>query len=242
MRATTILSTALTFAVSVTAQTTAPGYFTNFSSIPNNYTFSFGQRYAVLNLDLINGLVGSVSSTSEGAAWINSTATWINAVHAQKPPPLSIFTRIYSINALNPDIAGGFTQTFAGLKPGTMNQSATELYPAFTPLPDYDVVLSKVRYYAGTGNELELILSSQKIETVILSGIRTSGVILSTVYRLFDLNYNVYVIGENAIETPPNGLEVDKAIKQGVISKLPATVITLTQGLAALKRSGPAIY
>lgn len=49
-----------------------------------------------------------------------------------------------------------------------MNQSATELYPAFTPLPDYDVVLSKVRYYAGTGNELELILSSQKIETVIL--------------------------------------------------------------------------
>lgn len=47
---------------------------------------------------------------------------------------------------------------------------------------------------------------------------------------------------EDAIETPPNGLEVDMAIKQAIIPKLPATVITLTQALAALKRSGPAIY
>ncbi|QDS76959.1 hypothetical protein FKW77_005332 [Venturia effusa] len=242
MRVQTVLSTTFAFVISVVAQSSAPGYFTNFSSIPNNDTFSFGQHYAVLNLDLINGLVGSISSTPEGSAWINNTATWINAVHAQKPPPLSIFTRIYSINSRNVDIAGGFTQTFAGLRPGTMNETATDLYPAFTPLRDYDVVLQKIRYYAGTANELELILSSQKIDTVVISGIRTSGVVLSTVYRLFDLNYNVYVIGENSIETPPNGLQVDTAIKQGVIPKLPATVITLAQALAALTRSGPAIY
>lgn len=198
MRSITIISSAFAFAVSVTAQT-APGYFTNFSSIPNNTTFSFGQHYAVLNLDLINGLVGSISSTSEGIAWINSTATWINAVHAQKPPPLSIFTRIYSINALNPDIAGGFTQTFAGLKPGTMNQSATELYPAFTPLSDYDVVLSKVRYYAGTANELELILSSQKIDTVILVSLHihcfspmTANEVISLVLGLLVLSLAQY--------------------------------------------------
>lgn len=167
MRPTTILSTALAFAISVTAQS-VPGYLTNFSSIPNNTTFSFGQHYAVLNLDMINGLVSSISSTSQGIAWINNTATWIDAVHAQTPPPLSIFTRIYSVNALNPDIAGGFTQAFAGLKPGTMNESATEIYSAFTPLSGYDVVLSKVRYYAGTANELELILSSQIIDTVVI--------------------------------------------------------------------------
>lgn len=117
---------------------------------------------------MINGLVSSISSTSQGIAWINNTATWIDAVHAQTPPPLSIFTRIYSVNALNPDIAGGFTQAFAGLKPGTMNESATEIYSAFTPLSGYDVVLSKVRYYAGTANELELILSSQIIDTVVI--------------------------------------------------------------------------
>jgi hypothetical protein len=46
----------------------------------------------------------------------------------------------------------------------------------------------------------------------------------------------------DSIETPPNGLEVDMAIKQGVIPKLPATVITLSQALAALKRSESAVY
>lgn len=169
MRPTTLLNTTLALTISTTAQP-APGYLTNTSSIPTNTTFTFGQNYAVLNLDLINGLVASVSNTPQGKAWINSTATWINTVHAQSPPPLSIFTRIYSVNALNPDIAGGFAQTYAGLKPGTMNQSSTELHAAFTPLSDYDVVLSKIRYYAGTANELELILSSRKIDTVILVG------------------------------------------------------------------------
>jgi nicotinamidase-related amidase len=215
MRLTSLLSTTLAFAISASAQR-APGYFTNFSSIPNNDTFSFGQHYAVLNLDLINGLVASVASTSEGKTWINNTATWINAVHAQNPPPLSFFSRIYSINALNPDIAGGFAQVFAGLKPGTIDENATMIYPAFSPSSN-DVVVQKIRYYAGTANELELILASQKIDTVIIvrfprslfrnsinanifvyqSGIRTSGVVLSTTYRLFDLNYNVYVIGDS---------------------------------------------
>jgi hypothetical protein len=167
----TIFSIALAFAGSATAQG-APGYFTGFSSVPSNTTISFGKNYAVLNLDLINGLVGSVASTPQGAAWINSTATWIDAVHAQNPPPLSIFTRITSVNALNPDVAGGFMQAFAGLAPGTANETATMIYPAFTP-SGHDVVLSKIRYYAGTANPLELILSSQKIDTVVL--VRKSG-------------------------------------------------------------------
>jgi nicotinamidase-related amidase len=38
---------------------------------------------------------------------------------------------------------------------------------------------------------LEEILSTQGIDTVILSGLRTSGVITATAYRLFDLDYKV---------------------------------------------------
>jgi len=48
-----------------------------------------------------------------------------------------------------------------------------------------------VASYAGAGNGLEEILRAQQIDTVIMSGIRTSGVILSTAYRLFDLDYKV---------------------------------------------------
>lgn len=71
------------------------------------------------------------------------------------------------------------------------------------------------------------------------SGVRTSGVILSTAYRLFDLNYNVFVISDNVIESAPdNG--INKAILEGIIPKLPANVISLQQALGALSRSGPA--
>jgi nicotinamidase-related amidase len=55
------------------------------------------------------------------------------------------------------------------------------------------VVLQKKRYYASTSNPLEEIYGAQSIDTVILSGIRTSGIILCTAYRLFDLDYNVKV-------------------------------------------------
>lgn len=71
---------------------------------------------------------------------------------------------------------------------------------------------------------------------------RTTGVILSTVYRLIDLDYNVYVITDNVIETPPNTDNLDQTIKEGVFPKLGADVIGLDQAIAALARSGPAVY
>jgi len=119
---------------------------------------------------MINGLVGSISSTAAGQAWINSCALWINATHAQNPPPLSIFTRIYFANTRKPEIGPQtpFGAVAAALGNATSASPQSQLYPAFIELPDYDVDLQKTRYYAGAGNELEEILSSQLIDTVIL--------------------------------------------------------------------------
>lgn len=72
--------------------------------------------------------------------------------------------------------------------------------------------------------------------------------ISSTAYRLFDLNYNVFVISNNTIESTSDlpgvssALAIDTAVKQGMIPKLPANVITVEQAIAALERSGPAIF
>lgn len=191
---------------------------------------------------MINALTDSVSSTSQGSAWINSTTAWISAVHSQKPTPLSIYTRIYFSSSQRPEIGSTtpFAAAIGALGNVTRADTAGQIYPAFKHDNINDVVLQKTRYYAGAGNPLEEILSSQGIDTVILSGIRTSGVIVSTAYRLFDLNYNVYVISGNVIESPP-----DDGISEGIfnaISKLPANVITLDQAVAALGRSGPAVY
>lgn len=230
--------------------TTSPGY-TCFphcisSTIPSNEssTLSFGKHYAVLNLDLIPGILGTTPDTPAGQIFVNSTASWIDAVHRQTPPPLSIFTRIYFSNARQPEIGpqSPFAQVSSTL--GTSSDPNTEIYSAFhVDEAAGDVVLQKTRYYAGAGNGLEEILRAQQIDTVVLSGVRTSGVILNTVYQLYNLDYKVYVIANNTIETAPDqGSAINTAILEGVIPKLPADVITLEQALAALKRSGPAVY
>ena len=113
-------------------------------------------------------------------------------MHSQTPPPLSIFTRIYYSNARKPEIGPTTPFAAAGSALRTSSDPLTEIYPAFHVNESVgDVVLTKTRYYAGTGNPLEEILRAQGIDTVILSGIRTSGVIISTAQRLFDLDYKV---------------------------------------------------
>lgn len=183
-----------------TSSSNAPGYDCHPTCIPSTIpanetsTLSFGRHYAVLNLDLINFLVEPLANTSGGAAFISNTAKWIDAVHAQNPAPLSIFTRIYFTNSHKPEIGPGVPFAAVGGTAGTANDTETMLYPAFhVDEAAGDAVLQKTRYYAGAGNGLEEILRAQKIDTVVLSGIRTSGVILNTAYRLYDLDYNVYV-------------------------------------------------
>jgi nicotinamidase-related amidase len=173
----------------------APGYDNYPTSIPStvtNNSFSFGKHYAVLNLDLIDALVDSVSDSPEGQSFINNTAHWIDAVHARNPPPLSIFTRIFFTNLHRPELGPKSGMRVNDGMLGTANSSETQIYSAFHVNETAgDTVLQKTRYYAGGDNALEQILRAQQIDTVIISGIRTSGVVLTTAYRLFDIDYEV---------------------------------------------------
>jgi hypothetical protein len=58
------------------AAATTPRYSVCTPSTVTNYSsLTFGQNYALLNLELIDSLVTSVSETREGQQWINSTET-----------------------------------------------------------------------------------------------------------------------------------------------------------------------
>lgn len=94
----------------------------------------------------------------------------VDSVHKQQPPPLSIFTRVYFSNSQRPELAADvpFYQVVNSFGNLTETSPATQIYPAFKPLNNWDVELRKARYYAGDGNSLEEILRTQKIDTVIL--------------------------------------------------------------------------
>ncbi|KAI7061637.1 hypothetical protein KC339_g16757, partial [Hortaea werneckii] len=122
-------------------------------------------------------------------------------------------------------------------KIGAAEDVQTMIHRSFPVRPGKgDVVLQKTGYSADAGNSLEQILHAQRINTVVLSGIRTGGVVASTAYRLFDLGYKVYIIANNTIEVGDRGSDDNAAFLSVALPKLPVDIITLDQALQGLQR------
>jgi nicotinamidase-related amidase len=69
------------------------------------------------------------------------------------------------------------------------------IHPALGPEPD-DIVVVKHRVSAFVGTDLEMLLRVKQIETLVLFGIATSGVVLSTLLQASDSDYRLVVIAD----------------------------------------------
>jgi nicotinamidase-related amidase len=65
--------------------------------------------------------------------------------------------------------------------------------PAIPPQPG-DITMPKRRFSAFAGNDLEILLRSHDINTLILVGVSTSGCVLSTVRQAADADYRIVVV------------------------------------------------
>jgi nicotinamidase-related amidase len=70
-----------------------------------------------------------------------------------------------------------------------------KIHPALGPAED-DIVVTKHRISAFTGTDLEMILRANEIDTLVMFGIATSGVVLSTLLDAVDADYRVVVVGD----------------------------------------------
>jgi nicotinamidase-related amidase len=87
---------------------------------------------------------------------------------------------------------------FAALKNSPERQQIFQgaggaIHPALAPEGE-DIVVVKHRVSAFTGTDLEVILRAKEIDTLVLFGIATSGVVLSTLLAASDTDYRVVVI------------------------------------------------
>ncbi|MGF6852650.1 cysteine hydrolase family protein [Paraburkholderia sp. CI3] len=67
-----------------------------------------------------------------------------------------------------------------------------QIHPAVAPV-EGEIVVIKHRIGAFSGTDLQTILQSQAIETLVVAGVHTSGVVLSTLRQAFDLDYRIVV-------------------------------------------------
>lgn len=93
-------------------------------------------------------------------------------------------------------------KVFSGSKARSANVSASvnmeelmKIDSTVAPLPG-DIVVFKRRVSAFTGTDLELVLRAQGIQHLILTGVATSGVVLSTLCEAADKDYRVTVLSD----------------------------------------------
>lgn len=93
--------------------------------------------------------------------------------------------------------------------------------------PD-DLVVYKQRVGAFSENHLHLLLRARGIESLVLFGISTSGITLSTLRRAFDLDYRCFVLKDACFD-------VDEEVHRVLTEKIfpaQATVLTVDAFIA----------
>lgn len=104
----------------------------------------------------------------------------------------------------------------------TISDIATQIHESVQPEPNEPVV-TKFRVSAFAGSNLEVILRSRQIDTLILSGIATSGVVLSTLREAADKDYILKVLSDACLDADP---EVHSVLTEKVFPRQ-ADVLTV---------------
>jgi nicotinamidase-related amidase len=89
------------------------------------------------------------------------------------------------------------------------------LHPAIAPAAG-EVMVTKRRVSAFTGSDLEVLLRSGGIASLVLAGIATSGVVLSTLRQAADLDYRLTVLADGCLDADP---EVRQVLLQKVFTR-----------------------
>jgi nicotinamidase-related amidase len=128
---------------------------------------------------------------------------------------------------------------FSALKTYWMEKHTFEgttgaIHPELSPEGD-DIVVTKRRVSAFAGTDLEVILRAKNIDTLVLMGIATSGVVLSTLLHASDQDYRLLVLVDCCADQDP---EVHACLIDKVFPRR-ATVLSADQFLDAFQPIEP---
>jgi nicotinamidase-related amidase len=130
-----------------------------------------------------------------------------------------------------PEISGR-NSIFSSLKAAGLlatGHPSAEIHPELTPQPG-DTVVTKQRVSAFTGTNLDMILRSNNIETLLLAGLITQGVVLSTLRHASDMDYRAVVIADGCSDMDP---EVHRVLMEKIFP-FQARVATIEEIIGAL--------
>lgn len=122
--------------------------------------------------------------------------------------------------------------TFRGVRDAgilTPGDPGARIHDDLPAEPD-DVIVTKKRYSAFAGSELEIITRAQGITDLVLTGMVTSGVVLSTLRQAADLDFRLTVLSDGCVDYDE---EVHRVLMTKVFPRQ-AAVLTISEWAAQL--------
>ncbi len=149
------------------------------------------QNAALLVMDVQGAIVKMLK---DGTSFFSSVNKAIQTARNNKMPVIYVvvgFRKGYPEASPN-------NKSFSMWKNGIMSFDTEEgirIHTSVAPKPD-DIVITKKRVSAFTGSDLEVVLRSLGIKHLVLTGIATGGVVLSTVREAADKDYILTVLSD----------------------------------------------
>ena len=154
-------------------------------------------REALLVMDVQNSVVGRFG---DSPALLETLEAAVKAARASGVPV--IYVRV-AFRDGTPEISPN-NRTFSALGRSGLGETdtSTQIHPAVAPQPG-DIIVTKRRVSAFSGSDLEVILRSQGVDSLTLTGIATSGVVLSTLRQAADMDYRLTVLRDGCADRDP---------------------------------------
>jgi nicotinamidase-related amidase len=154
---------------------------------------------AVLGMDCQAGLVSIYAKPSE--PFVERCA---NVLRSARKAGVQVMHVKVGFHPGLPEVATR-NRLFASIKSSPQRQKLFEgasgaIHPALGPEPDA-IVVTKHRISAFPGSDLQMILRAKEIDTLVLFGIATSGVVLSTLLEACDADYRTIVVTDCCADT-----------------------------------------
>ncbi|GAA5053146.1 cysteine hydrolase family protein [Streptomyces similanensis] len=151
-------------------------------------------RTALLVMDLQQAIVGRVPGLDA-----DFTPRLARAVAAARTAGVPVVHVVVGFRPGRPEAKS--SPLFGALPEGafTDGDPGAEIHPDVAPRPG-EAVVTKKRVSAFAGSDLELVLRGEGVDHLVLAGLATSGVVLSTVRQAADLDYRLTVLADGCAD------------------------------------------
>ncbi|HTA28107.1 MAG TPA: isochorismatase family cysteine hydrolase [Bacteroidia bacterium] len=146
---------------------------------------------ALLVMDMQMGIVPMLPNPGDILGKVN---TAISCAREKKIPVVYV---VVGFRPGMPEVSmnnKGFTASKSRMSGGNMEEFM-KIHPDIA-LPEGEITVTKRRVSAFTGSDLEVILRALGIQHIILTGIATSGVVLSTLREAADKDYRITILSD----------------------------------------------